>query len=193
MNAQPQRVEESSGDCRRAHERMQLSLHGVFFTEDRLERHCLVLDVSPGGARVATGEAPAVGQKLIMKLASLGQIKAEVVRSSGTEMGVRFLAHSSERRRLAASIAWNYNKSRLGASDRRGEERELTDGCDPVEFEDGEIVPASIIDISIAGVAFKCDRQTKPGDRVRIGALTGTIVRVIDDGFAVSFDPPSGG
>lgn len=193
MNAQPQRVDETEEDCRRAHERTPLSLHGVFFAQDGRERHCLVMDVSPGGARIAAAELPEVGQKLIMKLASLGQIKAEVVRAGGMEFGVRFLACSTERRRLAASIAWNFNKERLGASERRGAERELADGCDPVEFEDGETAKASIIDISIAGVAFKCDKQTQTGDRVRIGALTGTIVRVLENGFAVSFDPPGDG
>lgn len=192
MTAQPLLVDDSTEECRRAHERMPISLHGVFFGQDRLERHCLVLDISPGGARVASADLPEKGQKLIFKMASLGQIKGEVVRVGTMDFGVRFLACSSERRRLAASIAWNFNKERLGVGNRRNADREEADGCDPVEFEDGSIVDAEIIDISIAGVAFRCEKDTNVGERVKIGALRGTIVRVVDEGFAVSFDPPGG-
>tara|TARA_R110000868_G_scaffold2384_7_gene17726 strand:- start:3976 stop:4554 length:579 start_codon:yes stop_codon:yes gene_type:complete len=182
-----------AGNDRRAHERTPISLHGSYRIDPSdVEKAVLVTDISPGGARILAAEIPESDAKISMKISGLGALEGDVVRVGAMEFSVRFTSCSAERERMAASIAWRANKSRLGLAARRGAERELCEGCDPVEFSDGEKRDAEIVDLSLSGAAFRCSRTVATGERVRIGALTGSVVRQIEGGFAVAFDPPAG-
>ena len=180
------------GACRRAHERTPLRLHGSYqMATSNGEIALLVADVSPGGARILAADIPPLDAEIVMKISGLGCLNGRVVRATTEEFSVQFTHCSAERQRMAASIAWSFNKSRLGLANRRGAGNEPVDACDPVEFSDGEKIAAEITELSLSGAAFRCARPVTVGERVRIGALAGSVVKLIADGFAVTFDPPA--
>lgn len=176
---------------RRAHDRTNVALHGRLFVKGRHPSHCTVIDISPGGACVSTAVIPAVGEKVIMDVACTGRVQGVVVRSDPFDFGMQFTVCDDAKERLANQIAIQFNRARLGYTDRRGAEREECQGSDPVEFENGEIEVARIRDVSITGVSFISDRRPHLGQKVRVGVMTGKVVRHIDNGYAVMFDPPS--
>jgi hypothetical protein len=182
-----------AGNDRRAHERTPISLHGSYRIDATdVEKAVLVTEISPGGARILAAEIPESDAKISMTISGLGAREGDVVRVGAMEFSVRFTSCSAERERMAASIAWKFNKARLGLGCRRRADREQVEGCDPVEFSDGETLAAEIVDLSLSGAAFRCARAVTAGERVRIGALSGSVVRQIEGGFAVAFDPPAG-
>lgn len=190
---QSNRSQPVAGSDRRVYDRTPMSLHGSYRTDPSdVEKAVLVADISPGGARILAAEIPQASAEISMKISGLGALVGRVVRVGAMEFSVQFTSCSAERERMAASIAWRFNKSRLGLAARRGAERELCEGCDPVEFSDGEKRDAEIVDLSLSGAAFRCSRAVANGERVRIGALSGSVVRQIEGGFAVAFDPPAG-
>tara|TARA_R110000868_G_scaffold113679_4_gene304942 strand:+ start:4605 stop:5207 length:603 start_codon:yes stop_codon:yes gene_type:complete len=185
------RAPADTGVYRRVHERTPLRLHGSYqLTTDADERALIVADVSPGGARLIAEDIPTIDSEITMKIASLGSLNGRVVRTASEEFAVLFTHGSAERQRMAASIAWNYNKSRLGLANRRSTGSEAVDSCDPIEFSDGSKADAEITEFSLSGVSFRCARPVEIGEQVHIGALTGSVVKLIDGGFAVAFDPP---
>ena len=175
---------------KRKHERTPLSLHGRFWTDDHGEHACLLMDISPGGARVMAKETPADESPVTLMINSLGRIEGNVVRSAEGEFSVKFRELGNTRKKLAASIAWQFNKNRLGMADRRQSERFAGRGEDRILLPDGNSVTANIVDVSLDGVSFQCDAPPDEGVRVRVGDLTGTVVRRHDSSFAVAFDPP---
>ena len=176
---------------RRVYERTPLRLHGSYRTaSSQAEMALIVADVSPGGARLLAADIPAVDAEVVMKISSLGCLRGRVVRASDDGFSVQFTHCSADRERMAASIAWNFNKSRLGLANRRGAGSDPVDACDPVEFADGRRIEAEITGLTLSGAAFRCARAVEIGETVRIGALTGSVVKLIDNGFAVVFDPP---
>jgi len=176
---------------KRAYVRTPVNLHGKLFVRGRQPSHCSIIDLSPGGACVETGSIPETGEEVILDIACTGRIRGVVVRSDPFDFGVQFTLCDAGKSRLASQIAIQFNKQRLHLEDKRVAEREAGDGCDQVEFADGSIEDARIKDVSLTGVAFVSDRRPAVGERVQVGVLSGTVARLLDDGFAVAFDPPS--
>lgn len=185
------RAPADTGVYRRVHERTPLRLHGSYQTAAGADELALIVaDVSPGGARLIAEDIPTINAEITMKISSLGCLNGRVVRTASEEFAVIFTHGSAERQRMAASIAWNYNKSRLGLANRRSAGSEAVDSCDPIEFSDGSRSSAEITEFSLSGVSFRCARPVQVGEQVHIGALAGRVVKLIDGGFAVAFDPP---
>ena len=183
----------STGACRRMDERTPLRLHGSYQTTAcKDEMALLVADVSPGGARLLAADIPTLNAEITMKISGLGSLTGRVVRASTEEFSVQFTHCSDERKRMAASIAWNSNKSRLGLANRKSAGGDPVDSCAPVEFSDGRKIEAAITKLSLSSASFRCAEPAKLGEEVRIGAMTGCVVGVMDDGFAVAFNPPAG-
>jgi hypothetical protein len=177
-------------DERRLHARVPLKLHGRFWSEHHGENACRILDVSPGGARIMSRLIPAVGQTIIVMITSLGRIEGQVVRSATEDFSVRFNAPSRKRDKLADAITWSFNKDRLGLEEDRHAPRKPGRGRANVKFHDGVVIQADVVDVSISGAAFSCLERPRVGERVKVGEMTGCVARILDNGFAVVFDPP---
>lgn len=181
-----------AGANRREYERTPLALHASYRTSDSdAEPAAVVIDISPGGARLRTATAPPVGTEINLNILGLGSLGGRVVRAEGADFSVQFTNCAVERERLATEIAWHFNRSRLGQVARFGAERDGLGRCDLIEFQDGSRFEAEIVDLSISRVAFKCSRQVLIGERIRIGAQSGGVVGRIVGGFTVAFDPPA--
>jgi hypothetical protein len=183
--------------CRREHERLPMTLHGRLWVDESLAEACTLLDISPGGARITSRFVPAPGAIVRLSVSGLGTIEGEVVRIRAIarggvgEFSVKFVICSKRRGRLATSIAWRFNVSRLGMDGATDEELGHVEGAVKVLLDDDRVIVARIFDVSLMGVTFESLEMPAVGSRVRIGELSGVVQHAFDDGFDVSFDPPN--
>ncbi|MEO1039241.1 MAG: PilZ domain-containing protein [Pseudomonadota bacterium] len=174
----------------RTYHRMRLSMPGRFFDPRHGEFPCKLIDVSPGGARVATQHPPEPGARVVMMFDGLGRLEGEVIRAGRAGFAVRLLATQRKRDRLADAITWRFNMSRLGLDDDRVATRKPGKGRAKLRLSDGVIIQADVIDVSVTGAAFACLERPRVGERVRVGEMKGRVARWLDNGFAVAFEPP---
>ncbi|MGK0267328.1 MAG: hypothetical protein ACI82N_001581 [Maricaulis sp.] len=175
---------------RRRHMRVPLQLHGRFWSEALGEHACALLDISPGGARITSRTIPTANAKIILMITSLGRIEGTIVRVEGEEFSVRFHATSRKRDKLADTITWRFNKDRLGLEEDRAAARKPGRGRARILLNDGVVIQANVLDVSVTGAAFECLERPRLGELLRVGEMTGCVARILDNGFAVVFDPP---
>ena len=175
---------------RRRHARLPLQLHGRYWSEDMGEHACLVVDVSPGGARIQSRRLPPRDGRIVLMIPSLGRIEGRVVRSRDGEFSVRFHAPQRKRDKLADAITWRFNKERLGLEEDRIAPRKPGRGRARIILEDGVVIQANVVDVSVTGAAFECLERPRVGEMLRVGEMSGRVARILDNGFAVVFDPP---
>lgn len=175
---------------RRRHVRVPLQLHGRFWTEVEGEHACRLLDISPGGARVMARLIPQEKARVILVIPSLGRIEGHVVRREGEEFSVAFNAPLRKRDKLADAITWRFNKDRLGLDEDRTAPRKPGRGRARILLQDGVVIQANVIDVSVTGAAFECLERPRVGESLRVGEMSGRVARILDNGFAVVFDPP---
>lgn len=175
---------------RRRHMRVPLQLHGRFWSEALGEHACALLDISPGGARITSRTIPTANAKIILMITSIGRIEGTIVRVEGEEFSVRFHATSRKRDKLADTITWRFNKDRLGLEEDRAAARKPGRGRARILLNDGVVIQANVLDVSVTGAAFECLERPRLGELLRVGEMTGCVARILDNGFAVVFDPP---
>jgi len=175
---------------RRRHTRVPLQLHGRFWSETLGEHACRLLDISPGGARVTSRTMPAANTRIVLMISSIGRIEGTIVRAEGEEFSIRFNATSRKRDKLADTITWRFNKDRLGLEEDRTAARKPGRGRARIQLTDGVVIQANVLDVSVTGAAFECLERPRLGELLRVGEMTGCVARILDNGFAVVFDPP---
>ena len=175
---------------RRRHARLPLRLHGRYWSEALGEHACRLVDISPGGARVMTRSVPAANQRIVLMINGIGRMEGVVVRSGKEEFSLRFSATDRKRDRLADTITWRFNKDRLGLEEDRTAPRKPGRGRAKIRFSDGVVIHANVLDVSVTGAAFECLERPKLNEAVRVGEMSGSVARILDNGFAVVFDPP---
>lgn len=176
---------------RRRHRRVRLSLPGRGLAASVGEFRCTLVDVSPGGARIASPTPPAKGERVVLLFDGLGRIEGEVVRAGQSGFAVRLTGSQRKRDRLADAITWRFNMERLGLMEDRAAPRKPGRGRAKIRLRDGVVIQADVVDVSITGAAFACLERPRVGEPVRVGDMQGRVARWLDTGFAVAFDPPS--
>lgn len=175
----------------RRHRRVKLAVPGRYLDPVRGEFKCRLVDVSPGGARIAAEVPPPVNHRIVMLFDGLGRLEGEVVRAGRAGFAVRFSFSDRKRDRLADAITWRFNMERLGLTEDRHAQRKPGRGRATLRLKDGVIIKADVVDVSISGAAFACLERPRVGEPVRVGDMSGRVARWLDNGFAVAFDPPS--
>lgn len=179
-----------AGSGRRAHQRVPLRLLGTYRPADGVWTACRLCDVSPGGARLAASSLPEMDAKVVLDIPAFGQLPGRVVRLNEGEFAIRFTGDGNVRA-LATQIARKANRDALGQSDRRDGPREPVNEGRTARFADGSEGLVRLVNLSIHGACFESERTLETGETVEIGDMTGEVVRVKGDQFAVRFDPPA--
>lgn len=185
------RIAARGAEERRRHRRLPLQLHGRFLDSRHQEEKCRLIDISPGGAKVATRTPPMPGDFVVLLVDGLGRLDGRVLRKGDNWFSLQFAAHARKRDRLADAITWRFNMQRLGLEEDRAAPRKEGRGRARIHFADGVIIDADVVDVSISGAAFACLERPRKGEEVRVGEMRGHVARVWEGGFAVAFMPPS--
>jgi hypothetical protein len=175
---------------RRRHARVSLRLHGRFWSEAHGEHACRLVDISPGGARILSRLKPAQGDRIVLLVNGIGRLEGDVVRSGEEDFSMAFRATDRKRDKLADAITWRFNKERLGLDEDRHAPCKPGRGRARIRLSDGVVIAANVIDVSVSGAAFECLERPRIDEEVRVGEMSGRVARILDNGFAVVFDPP---
>lgn len=177
---------------RRRHRRVLLSVPGRGLATSTGEFTCILVDVSPGGARIASKSPPKRAERVVLLFDGLGRMEGEVVRAGPAGFAVRLTMSGRKRDRLADAITWRFNMDRLGLNEDRTAPRKPGRGRAKLRLRDGVVIQADVVDVSITGAAFACLERPRIGEQVVVGEMKGHVARWLDTGFAVQFDAPDG-
>jgi len=174
---------------RRRFRRVPIEVNGRLLDPLGREHDCRTADVSPGDVRLAAPILPPVGDKVVIYLEGLGRMSGKVARRCGEgEVAVIFDFSAHKREKLAEQLTIILNKS-LGIEPDPTPVRE-GGNLARIEFEDGRAYEGEVLDFSLQGVTL---RTAKPppliGEWVRVGGTYGRVARLIENGFAVDFEP----
>lgn len=176
---------------RRRHRRVPLAMPGRFLDSDHQEHRCRLIDVSPGGAKILVKHPPREDTRIVLMIEGLGRIEGDVLRVGANWFTTRFQGGTMKRDRLADAITWRFNMDRMGLEEDRAAPRRPGKGRALIKLRDGVVIHADVIDVSISGAAFACLERPRIGESVTVGEMTGNVARIIDNGFAVTFVPPT--
>ncbi|MDF2994956.1 MAG: pilus assembly protein PilZ [Xanthobacteraceae bacterium] len=175
-------------DERRRHQRVRVALLGRFMLEDRREFPCQTINMSPGGVAISAPVIARVGERVVAYLDHVGRIEGVVVRQFDSGFAVSIWATLRRRDKLADQLTWLANRQLLGLpEDRRHERTTPRDTLSTVTFPDGTEINCRVIDVSLSGAAVASDLRPAIGTIVMLGKTKGTVVRHIEQGFAVEF------
>lgn len=173
---------------RRRFRRVRVDLPGKLFVPATAEEFaCTVVDLSPGGASVASEVALAVETVVVLYVNSFGRFEGTVARLDGAQLGLRFASTALKRERTAEQLTLFLNKTLLDESELRRDDRTPTKGLTRFVRYDGQVVPCEVLDLSVSGISVKTDLRPPVGEFVLIGQLAGRIARHHEQGLGIEF------
>ncbi|MEM8878485.1 MAG: PilZ domain-containing protein [Pseudomonadota bacterium] len=188
MSAPAEKLSPASSQDRRRFRRVEISLAGRFMLPNRQEFPCRIVDISPGGARLASGVSGNLGDRVVAYIDQIGRIEGRITRQFSDGLAMSINAGLRKREKLAAQLTWLANRSVLGLpEDRRHDRHQPVNPNTDVLRNDGTRHPAIIVDLSRSGAAVKCAAPLEIGEPVTVGEHRGIVVRLFDNGFAVEF------
>ena len=132
-----------------------------------------------------------IGEKLVLKLDTLGLLKARIVRLHRDGFVAELKVGEKAAETLAARIDWLKQHYLKSLPDRREGKRWLPrDAHSSLILSDKRELDCFIIDVSTTGVAVSADVTPELGHPIVVGAVLGRVVRRFDCGFAVAFLMP---
>jgi hypothetical protein len=173
---------------RRRYRRVPINLPGKLFVPATSEEiACTVVDLSPGGASVATDVDLPIDTPVVLYANTFGRFEGAVARRDGPRLGLKFASTALKRERTAEQLTLFLNKSLLDESELRRDERAPTRGLTRFVRYDGQVVPCEVLDLSMSGISVKTDIKPPVGEFVLIGQLAGRIARHHDQGLGIEF------
>jgi len=178
----------NAGAERRRFRRVRVDLPGrLFIPADSREARCTILDLSPGGAAVASETIPEAGTPVVLYIDSFGRFEGNVVRRDDGGFGLAFVCTPSKRERTAEQLILFLNKSLVEDTLLRRHERSHQKGFAKFTRADGQIIHGEVTDISVSGVSLKTDIRPPVGEFVLIAQIAGRVARHHAGGIAIEF------
>ncbi|MEL7030839.1 MAG: PilZ domain-containing protein [Pseudomonadota bacterium] len=172
---------------RRRHYRVSLKLNGRFLHEGA-DHTFLTQNISCGGAVVEAAAVPGIGTRVVCYFDDLGRVSGEVIRTTDDGFAVAFQTPQHKKDKLADRLVWLLNHKKYELKDERSSPRKDTVGPALITRENGTKLQCRVIDISLSGAAFEFDGPVPIlGEKIRVGALQGEVVRAVSGEFAVRF------
>jgi hypothetical protein len=176
---------------RRRFMRVPVDLAGrLFVPGDGREATCKVVDLSPGGAQLASEFVPAADTNIILYIDGFGRFEGIVTRPDETSFGVRFNCSALKRERVAEQLTLYMNRGEVDESLLRRHDRTPTKGFARFTRANGDILACEVVDLSLSGVSLKTDARPPLGEVVLIGQMAGKVVRHHEAGIAIEFVGP---
>lgn len=193
QSASPSRSRAPSSDAltgadRRRYKRYALSLIGRFMRADRHEYACRLVDISVGGASIASPVRPDIGENVVAYVDELGSIEGTVARHLSDGFAIQLKATQHKREKLAARITWLINRHELGQGEERGHARLIpTKNSNQLRLSDDVAFQVTLLDVSLSGANIGTEARPPLGSEVVLGKLRAKVVRHHDRGIGVRF------
>ena len=177
---------DAEGAERRRHARVELPLKARFLRADGEEHPCLVANISAGGALLRAKNPPAENESVVIYIDDIGRFEARVVRSGKHSFAVDYRGRRAKSARTADSLIHALNNQGRRA-DQRVAPRIKQEAHATVRLESGEIVPCSILDISLTGASIEIEPRPPLGAQLTLGKMNAKVVRRHEKGVGVVF------
>jgi hypothetical protein len=172
---------------RRRHKRIAVTLLGRFMRENKEEHPCKLIDISAGGAAIASSVAVPIGERVVGYFDHIGGIEGQVVRELDSGFAFKINATRHKREKLAAQLTWLANRAELAADGRRHDRITPTNGESVLQLAEGIVLTCRVLDVSISGASIATPARPDIGTEVTLGKLRGRVVRHHPQGFGVQF------
>ncbi len=172
---------------RRRHFRVALKLSGRFL-HGGADHTFITKDVSCGGALLEAVAVPEIGTDVVCYFDDLGRVAVSVIRLTDSGFAVAFDTPKHKTDKLADRLVWLVNHQKYSLKDERNAPRKPAGGPALVTRANGTKLQCRVSDISLNGAAFEFDGPVPVvGETVRVGTLTGEVVRAVTGEFAIRF------
>ncbi|GAK69453.1 PilZ domain-containing protein [Agrobacterium rubi] len=166
-----------------------VGLTGRLMVPSHEEYDCTANEMTAETARITCFVRPRNGDRIIAYLQHIGRIEGIVQALTADGFTISIMATERKREKLAAQLAWIAKRQALGLpEDRRHDRLTPRHPSADLTFSDGTIVPCRIIDLSLSGAAVELEIRPALGTDVRLGNMSGRIVRHFMEGVAIEFD-----
>lgn len=173
---------------KRRFQRVKVDILGRYMLANRLEYPCQIIDMSPGGARFVAPASGEIGERVVAYLDHIGRIEGEITRHFDGGFAISIHATSRKRDKLAAQLTWLANRQELGLpEDRRHDRVTPRNPFSEIVLPDGRKYRCKVVDLSLSGAALSCEVKPAMGTQVRLGQMSGEVVRHFEEGFALRF------
>ena len=175
---------------RRRFRRLPITVAGRMLDTLGREHDCRTADISPGDVRIQAPVLPDVGERVVLYLEGFGRVSGSVARRGEDGAAIIFDFSAHKRERLAEQLTLAINKDIAIEVDAERPIIGKGQNLARIEPDDGQPFLGEILDFSLTGVTV---RTTKPppliGSWVRVGQVYGRVARLIENGFAIDFEP----
>ena len=173
---------------RRRHQRVRVNLLGRYMLSDRREFPCQVINMSPGGMALIAPMCGNVGERVIAYVDHVGRLEGMIARQVPNGFAMTISATPRKRDKLAAQLTWLANRSILNLpEDRRHGRIVPRNPTARLILPSGVNIGVRIIDISLSGAGVATEQRPEVGCLVKLGRISGRVVRHLDEGFAIEF------
>ncbi|MBO6848382.1 MAG: PilZ domain-containing protein [Maricaulis sp.] len=177
--------ESTNPEERRGGTRIQMQILGSFMTDAIGATACEICDLAPGGVRLSATRQPSQDDRIGLNIPALGRFVGKVAWVDGNEFGVQFTA-SAGARALANELSTRRSLERMNITLRKdGQAPTLT-----LSRENGESSEVTLQKLTVEGASFTADTLPEVDETVTICDMPATVMKVVNDRFAVRFHPP---
>ncbi len=168
---------------------VSVGLSGRLMLPSEDEFDCTATEMTPETATFTCFARPGRGERIIAYLQHIGRVEGKVALLTADGFTISIAATERKREKLAAQLAWIAKRQTLGLPEDRRHDR-LTPRNPNAEMmlNDGHLISCRIIDMSLSGAAVETEVRPPLGSNVRLGNMTGRIVRHFMEGVAIEFD-----
>ena len=174
---------------RRRFRRLSVIIGGRMLDTLGREHDCRTADISPGDVRIQAPVLPDVGEKVVIYLDGIGRVSGNVARRGEDGAAIIFDFSAHKREKLAEQLTLTINKD-LGVEEPAKPAPRQGGQFVTLLFETGETYEGEVLDFSLAGITIRSKRPPPLlGVWVRVGNIYGRVARLIENGFAIDFEP----
>lgn len=177
------------GVDRRRHARVDVRLKARYLSKDGVERPCLVVNISAGGALCRAVSPPVEKEAVVLYIDRIGRFEGKVVRAGKHTFAVDYRGRRAKSNRTADALMLALHKD--PSLDHNAAPRIKQDAPAFVVYENGETQACSILDISLTGASIEIDPRPPLGAHVTLGKMAAKVVRRHEKGVGVVFSGPA--
>jgi hypothetical protein len=184
-------AENPTGEERRRHPRVPVTVKGRFLAPDGSEHPCAIRDMSLSGIALMCDTPIAVGSHLIIYLDDFGRFEGDVVRTFEGGFAIETALSGPRRERVADRLA-AYAKGETVAPARAFRRYSAAEGgfeeTQVLNLPDGRSIPCRVVDMSLGGANVEIQNREPIGTPVSLGRMKGRVVRHTNEGMAIAFN-----